>query len=108
MKKVIVIGCPGSGKSHFSRLLGEKVKLPVYHLDMMFWNADKTTVSSDVFLSRLQSVLREDEWIIDGNFSSTLELRAGACDVIFFLDYALDVCLDGVISRRGKQRPDIP
>ena len=49
-----------------------------------------------------------DEWIIDGNYSSTLELRVGACDTIFFLDYDVDVCLDGVKARMGKTRSDMP
>ena len=108
MKKVIVIGCPGSGKSHFSGELHGKTGLPLYHLDMMYWNADKTTVEKEVFLSRLGEVLARDEWIIDGNYASTLELRVGACDAIFFLDYPVDVCLDGVRARRGKLRCDMP
>ena len=45
MKKVIVIGCPGSGKSTVSRALHNKTGIPLYHLDMMYWNADKTTVA---------------------------------------------------------------
>ena len=108
MKKVIVIGCPGSGKSHFSRELHKRTGIPLYHLDMMYWNADKTTVSKEEFLFRLEEVLKTDEWIMDGNFSSTLEQRVGACNVIFFLDYPVDVCLDGVKARRGKKREDIP
>ena len=51
--KIIVIGCPGGGKSTFARALGEITKLPVYHLDMLFWNADKTNVDRETFLLRL-------------------------------------------------------
>ena len=47
MKKVIVIGCPGSGKSTVSRALHKKTGIPLYHLDMMYWNADKTTVEKE-------------------------------------------------------------
>ena len=107
MKKIIVIGCPGSGKSHFSRALHTKKGIPLYHLDMLFWNADKTTVDRDVFITRLDDILIKDEWIIDGNFSSTMEKRMDACDTVFFLDYPLDICLDGVKQRRGKARDDI-
>ena len=108
MKKVIVIGCPGSGKSHFSRALHNKTGIPLYHLDMMFWNADKSTVDRNVFLHRLNAVLKKDEWIIDGNYGSTMELRLGTCDTVFFLDYPLSVCLEGVKERRGKLRSDMP
>ena len=108
MKKVIVIGCPGSGKSTVSRALHNKTGIPLYHLDMMYWNADKTTVEKSVFLERLSAVLEKDEWIIDGNYASTMELRMAACDTVIFLDYPLYVCLDGIRERRGKRRNDLP
>ena len=108
MKKVIVIGCPGSGKSTVSRVLHNKTGIPLYHLDMMYWNADKTTVEKSVFLERLSAVLEKDEWIIDGNYGATMELRMAACDTVFFLDYPLDVCLGGIKERRGKPRSDMP
>ena len=108
MKKIIVIGCPGSGKSMVSRVLHNKTGIPLYHLDMMYWNADKTTVEKSVFIERLSSVLEKDEWIIDGNYGSTMELRMAACDTVIFLDYPLDVCLDGIRERRGKPRSDMP
>ncbi len=108
MKKVIVIGCPGSGKSTVSRALHNKTGIPLYHLDMMYWNVDKTTAEKSVFLERLSTVLEKDEWIIDGNYGSTMELRMAACDTVIFLDYPLDVCLDGIRERRGKPRSDMP
>ena len=108
MKKVIVIGCPGSGKSTVSRALHNKTGIPLYHLDMMYWNADKTTVEKSVFLERLSAVLEKNKWIIDGNYGSTMELRMAACDTVIFLDYPLEVCLDGIKERRGKPRSDMP
>lgn len=108
MKKVIVIGCPGSGKSTFARELHDRTGLPLFHLDMMYWNADRTTVDKTVFRERLGSVLAQDVWIIDGNYGSTMEWRMQACDTVFFLDYPLAVCLDGIRSRKGKARADMP
>ena len=108
MKKIIIIGCPGSGKSTVSRALHNKTGIPLYHLDMMYWNADKTTVEKSVFLERLSDVLEKYEWIIDGNYGSTMELRMAACDTVIFLDYPLEVCLDGIKERRGKPRSDMP
>ena len=108
MKRVIVIGCPGSGKSTFARALAEITQLPLYYLDMMYWNADRTQVEKSVFRGRLAETVTLDRWIIDGNYGSTMEERLKACDTVFFLDYPLDVCLDGIRSRRGKPRPDMP
>lgn len=108
MKKIIVIGCPGSGKSTFSIALHDRTGIPLFHLDMLKWNADRTTVSREVFMERLKRVLKMDEWIIDGNYSSTMELRMQMCDTVFFLDYPVEVCLSGIEERKGKPRPDMP
>lgn len=108
MKKVIIIGCPGSGKSTFARKLNDKTALPLYHLDNLYWNADKTIVPKAIFLENVQSILEGDEWIIDGNYSGSMELRLAACDTVFFLDFDTEVCLDGLAERRGKPRPDMP
>ena len=108
MKRIIVIGCPGSGKSTLSRALHIKTGIPLYHLDMMYWNPDKTTVEKEVFYDRLRRVLEEDTFIIDGNYQSTMEMRLKACDTVFFLDYPVDICLEGIAVRKGKVRPDMP
>lgn len=108
MQKVIVIGCPGSGKSTFSKALHDATGLPLYHLDMMNWNADGTNVPKYTFMDRLHQVLEKESWIIDGNYGSTMELRMQFCDTVFFLDYPLDICIDGIKSRKGKERTDIP
>lgn len=108
MKKIIVIGCPGSGKSTFSRELNRITHIPLYYLDMMYWNSDRTTVEKAVFIERLADAINKDEWIIDGNYGSTMEPRMQACDTVIFLDYPLDVCLDGIRGRIGKERPDMP
>ena len=108
LKKIIIIGCPGSGKSTVSRALHNKTGIQLYHLDMMYWNADKSTVEKSVFLERLSAVLEKDEWIIDGNYGSTMELRMATCDTVIFLDYPIEICLDGIKERRGKPRSDMP
>ena len=108
MKKIIVIGCPGSGKSTFSKALHTTTGIPLFHLDMMYWNADRTTVEKAVFMERLEDVLSQNEWIIDGNYSATMELRMSCCDTIIFLDYPTDLCLDGIRKRKGTARSDLP
>ena len=108
MNKIIIIGCPGSGKSTFARKLHTITDIPLHYLDMMCWNSNKTKIEKSIFIDRLQTVMNQDTWIIDGNYASTMELRMAACDTVIFLDLSPEICLDGVRQRRGKQRSDIP
>ena len=108
MKRIMIIGCPGSGKSTFARSLTEKTGLPLHYLDMMYWNPDRTTKPKEEFRAALRETVALPEWIIDGNYGSTLELRMEACDTVIFLDYPPEVCLSGIEERRGKPRPDMP
>lgn len=108
MKKVLVIGCPGAGKSTFARKLRDKLNLPLYYLDMIWHKPDKTTYTKEEFDSKLASILKEDEWIIDGNYSRTLETRIQKCDTVFYLDLPVEDCLKGAESRIGTIREDLP
>ena len=108
MKRVIVIGSPGSGKSVFARKLREKTGLPLVSLDNVWWKADRTHLTQQEFDERLAGILTKDEWIIDGSYSRTFEPRFAACDTVILLDYDVDVCLRGIADRVGQARPDIP
>lgn len=108
MKRILVVGPSGAGKSELSRKLQKKLKLPLYHLDNIFWKEDKTHISRLEFDQKLGEILGLNEWIIDGDYSRTYEVRFQASDTIVFLDYPLEVCLQGAESRIGKDRPDFP
>lgn len=108
MKRVVVIGSPGSGKSVFSVKLQEKTGLPLYHLDNIWWKPDRTHVTREEFDAALFAILERDEWIIDGSYSRTFEPRIKACDTVIDLDYGTDVCMEGIVNRVGQARPDIP
>ena len=108
MKRAVIIGSPGSGKSFFSRRLREVSGLPLFHLDMIYHRPDRTHLSREEFDSRLGGILQGESWIIDGNYNRTIEMRLKACDTVFLFDLPLDVCLEGARDRVGKERPDIP
>ena len=108
MERIIIIGPGGAGKSEMSRKLRDILNLPLYHLDNIFWKEDKTHVSKEEFDIKLNELLSKDKWIIEGDYSRTLETRMKKADTVIFLDYSLEVCLSGVENRIGKPRPDIP
>ena len=108
MKRVIVIGCPGAGKTTFAEKLRDKTELPLYYLDAIWHNPDRTHISREEYDARLAEILALDSWIIDGNYSRTIESRIFVCDTVFLFDLPVEVCLDGAISRLGKERYDIP
>ena len=108
MKKIIVIGCPGSGKTTFAERLRDKTRLPLFYLDAIWHKADRTHISREEFDARLADILSLDAWIIDGNYSRTIESRIVACDTVFLFDLPTEDCLAGAISRIGKKRYDMP
>lgn len=108
MKRVIVIGSPGAGKSTFARRLRDISGLPLYYLDMIWHKPDGTNVSAEDFDRALWEILAGDCWIIDGNYQRTLEERLSACDTVFLLDFPVEVCLAGAQSRIGTKREDLP
>ena len=108
MKKVLVIGCPGAGKSTFARKLRDLTGLPLIYLDRLWHRPDRTTVGQAAFDAALEQVMTGDKWIIDGNYIRTLVLRLQHCDTVFFLDYPTEVCLEGARSRVGVPHEDLP
>lgn len=108
MLKVIVIGSPGAGKSTFARKLRNATGLPLYYLDMLWHKPDQTNISKEEFDRLINELVKRENWIIDGNYLRTLEIRLRECDTVFLMDYPLEVCLSGAKSRIGKEREDLP
>lgn len=111
MKKVVVIGSGGSGKSTFSRQLGASVGLPVIHLDRLFWHAGWVKTPTDEWEEIVRREIEKPEWIMDGNFGGTREMRMNAADTIILLDLPRWLCLWRIFKRTvkyyGRTRPDM-
>ena len=108
MKKVIVIGCPGSGKTTFAEKLHKKTGLPLYYLDAIWHKPDRTHITRDEFVDRIGEIFKEESWIIDGNYAATVEQRIIECDTVFLFDLPTEVCLQGATERLGRDRYDMP
>jgi adenylate kinase family enzyme len=111
MRRVLVIGSGGSGKSTFAVALGECLRLPVIHLDAHFWHAGWVETPKAEWRERVAELLTREEWVMDGNYGGTMSQRLAGCDSVIFLDLPSIVCLWRVIRRivryAGRSRPDL-
>lgn len=107
-----IIGPAGSGKSTLARALGERLNLPVIHLDAHFWSAGWVETEKAQWRETVQALVAGERWIIDGNYSSTMDIRLPQAETIIFLDFPRWLCLLRVLRRwtsfYGDTRPDLP
>ena len=106
--RILILGCPGSGKSTLARALAARTGLPLVHLDTVWWRADGTHIPREDFDRALDGLLRGEQWIMDGDYSRTYEVRIRAADTVIFLDYPENLCMAGIVARVGQNRPDMP
>ena len=111
MKRIMIIGCGGSGKSTLAQQLGQKLGLPVIHLDKLFWTPGWVSIPKEEFDRVHADAVSKEKWIIDGNFDRTIPVRLKRCDTVIYLDFSRFACLMGVLKRvlttYGKVRPDM-
>lgn len=104
MQRIAVIGSPGAGKSTLSRKLGDALGLPVHHLDRLFWRPGWVETPRPDWVALQEELVRQDRWIIDGNYGGTLQIRLSRATAVVFLDYPPLVCLWGALKRRIVHR----
>lgn len=110
MRRIVILGNAGSGKSTLARRLGERLGLPVIHLDALFWRPGWTEPDNEAFRDRVREAVAGEGWVSDGNYlSRTFDLRLPRADLVIWLDAPRRVCLWRVIARtiRGGRRPDL-
>ena len=111
MNRIIIIGCPGSGKTTLARQLSHKLKLPLVHLDKIFWTGNWEHLSREEFDKLLLIELQKPQWVIDGNFNRSIPTRLQYCDTVIYLDFPQITCIISVLKRvifsYGKTRPDM-
>ncbi|MGM9988590.1 MAG: DNA topology modulation protein [Bacillaceae bacterium] len=108
---MVIIGSGGSGKSTFSRKLSEKIEVEVYHLDAILWKPNWQLTSREEQIKIQTKLIQKEQWIIDGNYGATMDIRLKAADTIIYLDMPRILCLYRVLKRRiqyhNKTRPDM-
>jgi adenylate kinase family enzyme len=100
MRRIVIVGNAGSGKSTLARQLGERLRLPVVHLDALAWDPGWLSVSTEVLRSRLSHAISGDAWITDGNYAAvTFDLRLPRADLVIWVDRPRVQCLWRVLRR---------
>ena len=111
MERIIIIGCGGAGKSTLARQLGDKLGIPVVHLDKLFWKPGWVESSREEIDEKIFAELQKPRWIMDGNFNRTLPERIKYCDTVIYMDFSRFACMMGVAKRilttYGTVRPDM-
>jgi adenylate kinase family enzyme len=111
MKRVLIIGSGGAGKSTLARRLGEATGIEVVHLDKLHWRAGWIEPPKDEWLKIVENAIEKESWIMDGNFGGTMEMRLKASDTVIFLDLPRALCTYRVFRRwlkyRSTHRPDM-
>jgi adenylate kinase family enzyme len=111
MRKILVIGSGGAGKTTFAKRLSDIIKIEVIHLDRLYWHAGWIETPKAEWKKTVEGLIKLDSWIMDGNYSGTLNIRIEACDTVIFLDLPSRICLWRVIRRaiqyRNRSRPDM-
>ncbi|WP_060204676.1 topology modulation protein [Sporosarcina koreensis] len=112
MNRVMVIGVSaGVGKSTFARTLGKLVGIEVTHLDRLYWKSGWVEAPAEEFSASQREIVEQERWIIEGNYTSTIDIREPHADTVIYLELPLRVCLYRVVKRRiqyhGKTREDL-
>jgi len=112
MRRVVVLGCSGSGKSTLARVMGERLGLPVIHLDTLFYTPGWKPREWEAFRASLAAAIAGEEWLIDGHFAETLDLSLPRAELVVFVQQARWRRLWRVtwrwLTARGRARPDLP
>ena len=111
-RRIMIIGSPGSGKSTFAKKLSQITQLPLIHLDKEFWKDGWIETPRQEWVQKQKQLILGDEWIIDGNYGGTMDIRLEKADTIICFKLSRRVCLlsyyKRVITNIGKVRSDMP
>lgn len=111
-QKITILGNAGSGKSTLANYLASYLHLPVHHLDRFFWTTNWVERESEEFLTVVKEILKDDKWIMDGNYTkASFNERLALSSTIIFFDYNRLLVIYRIIKRyfkyKDKERKDI-
>ncbi|MFA9376000.1 MAG: hypothetical protein ACERKZ_04515 [Lachnotalea sp.] len=112
MKRVLVIGSNGAGKSTFSYELSDKTELPLIHIDKVYWRNAWEVTPREEFERIILAQAQNPCWIIEGNNIRSLNQRLHYADTVIWFEFSPIRCVFNIVKRefkyRNKVRPDMP
>ncbi len=110
MQRILILGCSASGKSTIAKAIHKRTGLPIIHLDQHFHGPNWEEMERSAWRERVRELVAQPQWVMDGNYRGTLDIRLPAADTVIFLDRSRWLCLYRAIWRTirfyGRQRPD--
>jgi len=109
-QRIHVVGTSGSGKTTLAKQIAAQLQMPHIEMDALHWDADWTSVSTEVFRQRLELALAGDRWVIDGNYSRVRDLVWSRADTVVWLNYPFWLVLSRIVRRtlwRGLTRQEL-
>lgn len=103
MKRILILGSCGAGKSTFAKRLHEILGLPIIHLDEHCWMPGWVRPDKSAWEKTVQDLISGEKWIMDGNYRSSLHLRIPAADTVILLDFPRMTCLWRILKRRLRK-----
>ncbi len=107
-RRIALVGCGGSGKTTRARELGERLALPVFHLDGIFWQRGWQAMERATFVAEQERIMAGEAWVVDGNYGGTMRAGVGRADLVIFLDFPTWTCLSGIFRRWWTYRGQVP
>ncbi len=111
MKRILILGPSGSGKSTLAEKIGRILKIPAIHLDRHYWNPNWQETPSDEWEEKVKDLIAKEQWVMDGNYTSTLVMRAKRADTMIFIDFPRRLSYLRIFLRllrhRGESRSSV-